>query len=256
MTSAIIRVIDLETTGLAPPEHAPVEIAYCDVVPSVMYGDERWHVMPGWSFVVNPGRPIPPEASAVHHLTDDDVRPALCHPWHEVLASVAAPLNPVLAFAAHKAEFERQWLSDDRTGGAPWICTWKCALRLWPDAPGHSNQVLRYWRRPAGIERARANPAHRAGPDAYVTAHLLRDMLSLAPIETLIQWSAEPALLVRVGFGKHRGQRWVDVDSGYLDWVLDQDFDDAVKFTVRHELARRAAARADEAAAEPAATAD
>jgi hypothetical protein len=26
----------------------------------------------------------------------------------------------------------------------PWICTYKCALRVWPDLDGHSNQELRY----------------------------------------------------------------------------------------------------------------
>ena len=59
-------------------------------------------------------------------------------------------------------------------------------LRAWPDAPGHSNQVLRYWRQ---VDR-NAYPripreAHRALPDAIVTAFLLRDLLEDQPLERL-----------------------------------------------------------------------
>ena len=72
------------------------------------------------------------------------------------------------------------------------MCTYKCALRLWPELPSHSNQVIRYERRPHVLDRALGLPAHRAGPDAYVTAHHLRDMLDLVGLEQLIAWSAEP----------------------------------------------------------------
>ena len=40
-----------------------------------------------------------------------------------------------------------------------------------------------------------------AGPDAYVTAHHLRDMLNEASLEQLLEWSQEPGLLPRVPVG-------------------------------------------------------
>src|SRR5208282_306064 len=44
--------------------------------------------------------------------------------------------------AAHKADFDRTYLrNDDR----PWICTYRCSIKEWPDAPSHTNQALRYW---------------------------------------------------------------------------------------------------------------
>ena len=52
------------------------------------------------------------------------------------------------------------------SGGARWICTWKCALRLWPSSPGFSNQVLRYWRMPEGLDRDIGLPVHRAMPSS------------------------------------------------------------------------------------------
>ncbi len=43
------------------------------------------------------------------------------------------------------------------------------AMHVWPDAPRHSNQVLRYWRNLV-LDNALAMLPHRAGPDAWVTA--------------------------------------------------------------------------------------
>ncbi|MBC7800959.1 MAG: hypothetical protein H7Z10_10080, partial [Gemmatimonadaceae bacterium] len=145
----------------------------------------------------------------------------------------------LVALAAHRVEFERRWCVDALTGGLPWVCTYKCALRVWPDMPSHSNQVLRYERRPLGLDRALSLPAHRAGPDAYVTAHHLRDLLDAAPLDQLIAWSREPALLVRVPFGPFRGRRWNELEDTALDAILARDSDRDMRFTARHERDRR-----------------
>ena len=58
-----VEVLDTETTGLNPDEgHALVEIARVSVMDGV--------IGPTWSSLVRPGRPIPPEATAVHGITD------------------------------------------------------------------------------------------------------------------------------------------------------------------------------------------
>ena len=246
----IIRVIDLECTGFTPPEHAPCEVAFCDLATDwldLAGQPTGWQIREGYAFLCDPGRAIPPESSAIHHIVDGDVEGA--YPWRHALQLSADLLPAVNVFAAHNARFERQWITDDLTGGAPWICTYKCALRLWPDAPSHSNQALRYWRNPRGLDRLIASTAHRAYPDAYVTAHLLRDMLDETTLEQLIAWTSEPALLPKIRHGDLRGQPWSEADDGLLDWFLRKDFDEDVKFTVRHEQARREAERQQERAA-------
>lgn len=227
-----IRVVDLETTGLEPPASV-CEIGFCDVI-----GHEgHWHVAGGYSAFANPGCEIPPEASAIHQIVWRDVKEAPSWPTGalKILDNPAVNL-----FAAHQARFERQWL--DKLVRKPWICTYKAALRLWPEAPGHSNQVLRHWIKPRGLDRTVGDIAHRAWPDAYVTAHLLRDMLNEgeASVEQLIAWTERPALLKKVHFGKHRGARWTDVPNDYLEWVLVniEDNEDVI-FTARSELERR-----------------
>lgn len=232
--STHIRVIDLETTGFTPPEHGVCEIGFTDLcnVP-----DRGWEVGSGGDILINPGRPIPPVSSAIHHITDADV--AHCAMFEAAAQRVFHRGFQPLAYAAHNAKFERQWCTDEMTGGAPWICTYKAALRLWPEAPGHSNQALRYWRNPEGLDREIASKTHRAFPDAYVTAHLLREMLSLAPLEDLFRWTQEPALLARCPLRQCKGLPWSEVDEGLLHWIAQRDFDEDIHFTVRHELARR-----------------
>ena len=58
--------------------------------------------------------------------------------------------------------------------------------------PGHGNQTLRYWLRPTGLNPVIAGTPHRALPDAYVTACLLREMLKPARMEELIAWTRGP----------------------------------------------------------------
>jgi exodeoxyribonuclease X len=244
-----ITVVDLEATGAEGPDHAPIEIGRADLCASavdLLGQPTEWSVSRPLSVLLSPGRAIPPEASAIHHLVDEDLAGA--PPWRETFAEITVDRARCRAFAAHTARTEQQWLTPEIIGDVPWVCTWKCALRAWPDAPAHSNQALRYWLKPEGLDRGLAYPAHRAGPDAYVTAFLLRELLKLHPLPALIQWSGEPAILIRVPFGRTtRGMRWTEVDDDFLYWVLDRDFSTDVHFTVKVELERRR--KAAEAAA-------
>lgn len=240
----IIRVVDFETTGIPTPEdkHAMVEAGWCDLIPADGGG---WRIVGPMSSLVNPGRAISLEAMAVHHLRDCDV------------ADAASPTDicRMLAdgadiFCAHNMDFDSQFFGG---GDKPWICTYKSALRLWPEAPSHKNQVLRYFLKldddDAGFDSALTLPPHRAGPDAYTTAHILKACLAKAPIELLIKWSTGPALLAKVGFGKHRGMKWSDVPIDYLQWIGKSDMTDRdVRATAKHYLKIASARRNAEGA--------
>lgn len=173
---------------------------------------------------------------AIHHIMDADVAGAPF--WKEAAPEVLRPPGGVLALAAHRAAFEQRFCTPALSGGARWICTWKCALRLWPDLPGFSNQMLRYERMPPGLDREIGLPAHRAMPDAYVTAHHLRDMLNQASIEQLLVWSDEPGLLPRVPTGPDRGRPWTGVRTDVLQ-AFAQDRDPNLRFSAETELRRR-----------------
>ena len=236
--TAFLRVIDLETTGNSFTDGGVVEIGWQDVAPD---GEGGWALRGGpGAILIDPVNPISPATSAIHHIVDEDVAAAPL--WQAAAPDIlrASPGPAPLALVAHRASFEQRWCGQSFTGGLPWICTYKSALRIWPDAPGHSNQGLRYWRRPAGLDRALGLPAHRAGPDAYVTAYHLRDMLAVASVAELIAWSSEPALLIKIPYGKLRGRRFRDLDAADLERVLTAErVDGDIAFTVRYELARR-----------------
>jgi exodeoxyribonuclease X len=119
------RIVDLETTGTTPND-AVVEIGAVDLVGGeiILIGSD----------LVRPPVPIPPQASAIHQITDDDV--SRCPGLEEVL-----PFNldvdqgaGVDVFVAHHWAFEAQWLGI-HLQGRPAICTYKAVLRLWPQAP-------------------------------------------------------------------------------------------------------------------------
>lgn len=230
--SQTVRVVDLETTGSQPWAHGVCEIGWQDVAQGP---DGVWQVAPTrGSILTHPGRAIPPVTAAIHHIIDSDVADA--PPFREAAPGILR--SGTVALAAHRASFEGRWCTPELTGGTPWICTWKCALRVWPGAPSFSNQVLRYWRMPAGLDRDLGLPVHRAGPDAYVTAHHLRDMLAVASVEQLIAWSAEPGLLPRVPAGPNRGKPWSEIDDDALA-AAAADRDEDVRHSARHEAARR-----------------
>ena len=221
----IFRVIDFETTNF-PPDAQVIEAAYIDVTAI------GFVIKPGWSSLVKPSLPINIEARAVHHISDKDAAKGIS--WEEASSKLADGAD---FFVAHNADFEKVFFD---WYGLQWIDTYKCALRLWPEAPRHSNQVLRYYLDRCDPGKA-GMPPHRALPDCRVTALVLARCLALASIDQLEAWSAESPLLPRVPMGKHFKKTWAEVPTDYLMWVLRSGFEPAVMHTAGVEVARREA---------------
>jgi exodeoxyribonuclease X len=147
------------------------------------------------------------------------------------------------AYVAHNADFERAFL-ERLLGDALWACTYKCALRIWPDLLSHSNQALRYRLglvSPFNIDRHTLSP-HRALSDAIVTAAVFNEVIKHAPWPEVVRWSSEPALLSVFRFGKHRGERFEAVPEDYLRWIVEgqNELRGEVKASARYWLEKRA----------------
>lgn len=233
----LIRSIDFETTGFAKPEKPSgvCEVGWADIDIVETTGQRQPFVRSPASIICDPGIPVDPEARAIHHISDE----VIANGDHPTLAFGALMEHGPDYFCAHNADHEREYFDG---GDTPFICTYKVALRLWPDAPSHSLQVLRYWL-PLDIDQSLGLPAHRAGPDAYVGAVLMAEILSHpnAPdLDTMVRWSNGPALLPHINFGKHKGSRWEDVPLDYLRWIVDKsDLDGDVKANARHWIKQR-----------------
>jgi exodeoxyribonuclease X len=226
----VLRVVDVETNGMEATDQV-VEVGYCDLTKG---DDGAWSVGQPVSWLCGADR-MPPEVRAVHHITLADVAG---------LASfdAARVVEPHLsAVVAHNWSFEALFFGQQQT---PAICTLKAALRVWPDAPGHSNGVLRYWLEDQGLlalDHATAMPPHRAGPDAYVTAHILKALFAAgATGRDMIAWTQEPRLLPTCPIGKFRVKAWADVEMGFLTWMLAQPTMEAdLKWNAQREIDRR-----------------
>ncbi len=231
-----IAVVDLETLGMAATD-AVIELGVSEL---------SWESFGGGSessvrrhapllFGIPEGQTMSAENRAVHHIDPDTLEGlAIFDPTDHRYTDASY-------VCAHNAEYEQQYLTSVQV---PWLCTYKIALRLWPDFSSHSNQSLKY---ELGLGDApEHHPPHRAGPDAYVTALVLRCVLEEAlqvrghTIEELVQWTTEPRLLPRCPIGKFRGRPWAEVDFGFLDWMLRQaDMEADLKWNARREIDRR-----------------
>lgn len=234
----LIRVIDYETTGTPEDEMAEViEFGRIDL------DLDTYTLNNPFQALARPARPIPPITRAVHHISDADV--ADCPNPGTLWQAFWDGCGPNDVVAAHNARFEQHFHGGN---GRRWICTYKCARVVWPDAPGHSNQALRYW---LGVDEhpehfvdpfdpAQADPPHRALPDAYVTAHLLILLLGEKSVDELVEISKWPALLKKLNFGKHKGVTFEDAPTDYLEWIRDKsDLDPDVKFSARYWLQKK-----------------
>lgn len=226
--SVRVRIVDLETTGKEPPAQV-CEYAYVDLDTETReaIGEpvSRLHFV----------ETMPPEVRAVHHITQAET---VGYPPFDCFAvSSEAKAAGVWGFAAHQSEFEGQWIISD----LPVICTYKGALRVWPDAPTHSNWGLYYWLQDQGlITGSVAGFPHRAGPDVAVTAKLLGALLGIVTGQQLVAWTREPRLLPRCPIGKFRNKPWDQVEFGFLDWMLkQQDMEADLKWNAARELDRR-----------------
>ena len=152
MLEADAVVIDTETTDFGG---AICELAVVDLAEKVLL-----------QTLLDPGRPITPEASRVHGLTDDDVagQPRFVDVLDELLACTAG--RPVLAY---NAPFDHAALCNDaqRAGidlqGLEHPERWGCVMRA-RAAVEHSD----YWQPLHG--------GHRARSDAAAAARIVRQI--------------------------------------------------------------------------------
>jgi exodeoxyribonuclease X len=236
MTTPHYIAIDLETTSREPEQAHVVEWA------ALVSNDPLHDMQPTMhGSLVKPPVPIPPETSAIHHIIDEDVEHEAGWVHHGALVYEIFRRNAISYAVAHNVDMERKVLAP-LVLPCIWICTYRASLRVWPDAPSHSNEGLRYWLKLGGGRKAYNRP-HTAPHDAKVTAQVFEKLIEAgATLEDMMQWTNEPALLPRCPIGDWRGKPWAEVDDGFLHWILRKIFDrDDVRFCAQKELDRREA---------------
>ncbi len=225
---------DTETTGLE------IKDRICAVG---MIADEIFH-----SELINPGKKIPPHASAIHHITNEMVKdsPSFAQ---SISAEQFISLNTAEnILVSHNAPFELSMLEKE---GITWqgsvIDTLKCSKSLMDDLEGYSLQFLRYelrlYREEEAVFKAHNLPiiAHHPLSDALHTKMVLEYLLDLADIERLIEISKSYVLLARLPFGKYAKKRIEEIalkDPGYLKWMVESlmDMDEDLRYSIDYYL--------------------
>ena len=198
---------DTETTGIRSDKDRIIELAAYDPV------DMRTFCQ-----FINPGIPIPREATAIHKISDEMVADA---------PSFATVIEAFIAFCpedtvliAHnndafdqlflEAEFKRAGLS---MPPFQFIDSLKWARKYRNDLPRHSLQFLR---EAYGFP---ANQAHRALDDVTVLHQVFSAMIDDLSIEQVMELLAKPQVLTRMPFGKHQGKLLSEVPKHYVTWL-------------------------------------
>lgn len=226
--------IDTETTGLETNDRI------CSIG---IISDQFSHYE-----VINPGKKIPPSASAIHHITNEMIKEASVF----AISQSSQLLQEVNTFenilVSHNAPFELSMLSKE---GIVWqgkvIDTLKCAKLLMDDLEGYSLQFLRYELRLYRTEQGRFADenieitAHHALSDAMHTKMVLEYLLDLASLDQLCEISQNHVLLTRLPFGKYAKKRIEEIslkDPSYLKWMVESlmDMDEDLRYSIDYYL--------------------
>lgn len=198
---------DTETTGIRSDKDRIIEIAAYDPVLDRTF--EK---------LVNPGCPIPPDATAIHHITDDMV--ANAPSFAQIGAEFVEFCSGDVILIAHNNDgFDVHFLRNEFQRHSLEMPSWKFldtlkwARRYRPDLPRHTLQFLREM---YGIA---ANNAHRALDDVVVLHQLFSHMLDDLSIDDAFGLLNVPRIVRHMPFGKHQGMPLNQVPRSYLQWL-------------------------------------
>lgn len=202
---------DTETTGIKSATDRIVEIAAYDPI------QER-----SFEELVNPGIPIPVEASKIHKITDDMVENSPT--FKEVGERFIEFCEGDVVLIAHNNDaFDVHFLRNEFARHEVEMPEWrfldslKWARRYRPDLPRHTLQFLR---ETYNIE---ANNAHRALDDVVVLLKVFQQMTDDLDIEQAMQLLNAPKEIKVMPFGKHQGKTLADVPKDYIKWLAKNE---------------------------------
>lgn len=226
---------DLETTGVSITHDRIVEVSFLKVYPN---GKEEIK-----SRRINPGMPIPPQATAIHGITDDDVKD--CPTFKQVARSLADQLEGCDLAGFNSSRFDVPMLAEEflRAG-----VDFDMSKRKFVDV-----QIIFHRKEQRTLEAAYAfycnkqlENAHSAEADAMATYEVLKSQLDRYPdlVNDIDALSKEYSsfnnnldfagriILNEEGvevfnFGKHKGKPVLQVlknEPGYYNWMMEGDF--------------------------------
>jgi len=262
MTKLEFTLLDLETSGLNPAVDRVVEVAALNVAWN-LETLTHVHASGGYSALVCPDEDfeMPPEASALHQLTTEELRLRGESPekvFRDLLNYAGG--RP---WVSHYSRFDRDFLSAEwyRLAGeeAPrheHLCTYRLACHLAPETMSKKLYALYYALKLYDVaERPELMP-HRADDDVTALYALLEELLRRLQarrqftdesereiLAELLALTEEPIPHKTMPAGKHRGQLLTEIPLDYLSWAVNRnafaDRGDDLLIALQREYVRR-----------------
>ena len=222
-----IIFFDLETTGTNILRDRIVEISYIKVMPS---GNETERTLR-----INPGMPIPAEATAIHHITDDDVKNA--PPFKQVAQELANVFLGCDIAGFNSNRFDVPMLMEEFLRAGVNIDLSQTIFHKM-----EQRTLIAAYKFYCGKD---LTEAHSANADTRATYEVLKAQLDHYPslkndIAFLSDFSSQNKNVDLMGriiyneagkevfnFGKYKGQLVEDVfrrDIGYYSWMMQGEF--------------------------------
>ncbi len=234
LTKPII-FFDLETTGVNFQTDRIVEISYIKVMPN---GSEESRTIR-----VNPGRPIPAEATAIHHITDEDV--ANERPFKEIARELARIFQGCDIGGFNSNKFDLPLLQEEFIrAGVDDFDPSRCRL-IDVQTIFHKMEQRTLVAAYKFYCNKDLTDAHSANADTRATYEVLKAQLDRYPelqndMDFLANFSTQRKGVDLAGrivyddqgreifnFGKHKGKTVEEVfrcDRNYCDWIQHSDF--------------------------------
>ena len=195
---------------------------------------------------------IPPEASAVHHISNRMLEGAETFQASGEFKKVKELFeHPDTIMVAHNAPFDLSMIEKEGIEPKNFICTLRVARHLDKDEK-IDNYKLQYLRYLLDFEiDARA---HDALGDVLVLEELFnrlkkkitseQNLNEEQALEKMVEISSHPSIFNRLNFGKYKGKKLEEVlvlDRGWLEWLLGEKqksdkIDEDWIYTLKHYL--------------------
>lgn len=219
---------DTETTGISFEKDRVIELAAYDPLKKDSF-----------CYLINPGIPIPKEATAIHGITDDMVQNEPT--FKEIAEKFIQFCGTDAVLVAHNNDaFDIHFLRNSFTLAEMIMPSWqfvdslKWARRYRPDLPRHGLQVLREH---FGIP---ANQAHRALDDVIILEKIFQLLIDDLSVEAVLELSSRTNKLTHMPFGKYQGKPLAEVPSDYVTWLAKSGaFDKPENQALKQELEKR-----------------
>jgi exodeoxyribonuclease X len=207
-----------------------------------------------FSNLYKPPIKIPPEASAVHHITNKMLESKQSFNESGDLPKIKKLFEEKDAVVvAHNAQFDLMIMKKEGIVPNNFICTLRLARHLDPEGKieRYNLQYLRYL-----LELEVEAQAHDALGDVLVLEKLYERLKKKVmeennldeeeAIAKMIEISSHPSLFKYINFGKHNGREIEEIariDRGYLEWLLAQklesdQIDEDWIYTLKHYLGK------------------